>query len=60
MTQQGAATEEVTRNVSGVHQSSSESGKAASEVLGAAGELAQQSAFLSTQVDEFLVEVRAM
>ena len=60
VTEQGAATEEVTRNVSGVHQSSSESGKAASEVLGAAGELAQQSEFLRGQVDEFLVEVRAM
>ncbi|MDP6951934.1 MAG: methyl-accepting chemotaxis protein [Alphaproteobacteria bacterium] len=60
VTEQGAATEEVTRNVSGVHQSSSESGKAASEVLGGAGELAQQSEFLRGQVDEFLVEVRAM
>lgn len=58
--EQGAATQEVTSNIGGVSQASSETGQAASETLSAAGELSRQAEQLSASVDEFLVEVRRL
>lgn len=58
--EQGAATQEVTSNISGVSQASSETGQAATETLSAAGELSRQAESLAAAVDGFLVEVREM
>ncbi|MBI1775595.1 MAG: methyl-accepting chemotaxis protein [Proteobacteria bacterium] len=57
--QASVGTNEVSANISGVTQSVGETGKAAGEVLGAAGELTRQSQALRTQVDRFLSEIRA-
>ena len=71
--EQGAATQEIVRNVSqaatgtgevtgniaGVARASEETGAAASQVLAAASALSRQSAHLSAEVDRFLVTVRA-
>ncbi|MCF4124424.1 methyl-accepting chemotaxis protein [Methylobacterium sp. SyP6R] len=71
--QQGAATQEIVRNVSqaatgtgevtsniaGVAQASEETGAAASQVLAAASELSRQSEHLSAEVMRFLDTVRA-
>ncbi len=58
--EQGAATQEVTSNIAGVSQASGETGHAASETLSAAGELSKQAETLSSQVDHFLEDIRAM
>ncbi|MBI1245626.1 MAG: HAMP domain-containing protein [Alphaproteobacteria bacterium] len=57
--QASAGTQEVTNNITGVTKASSETGEAASHVLGAADELARQSDALSTQVDAFTAKIRA-
>ncbi|QRE77513.1 methyl-accepting chemotaxis protein [Methylobacterium aquaticum] len=71
--QQGAATQEIVRNVSqaatgagevtstiaGVAQASEETGAAASQVLAAASELSRQSEYLAGEVGRFLDTVRA-
>ena len=71
--QQGAATQEIVRNVSeaaagtgavtsniaGVAEAAGETGAAASQVLGAASELSRQSEHLRTEVGRFLTTVRA-
>ncbi len=71
--EQGAATQEIARNVeqaangtsevntniSGVTAAVSETGHAAGQILSASGELSQQSEVLKTEVDQFLVQVRA-
>ncbi|HEX2115367.1 MAG TPA: HAMP domain-containing methyl-accepting chemotaxis protein [Alphaproteobacteria bacterium] len=71
--EQGAATQEIARNVqqaakgtsevsgniTGVTQAAGETGAAATQVLGASSELAQQSEVLRSQVDRFLATVRA-
>jgi methyl-accepting chemotaxis protein len=71
--QQGAATKEIARNVQqaaqgtnevsanigGVSQAASETGSAATQLLGASGELSQQSGALRSQVESFLATVRA-
>ncbi|KMO42514.1 chemotaxis protein [Methylobacterium tarhaniae] len=71
--EQGAATQEIVRNVSqaatgtaevtgtiaGVAQASEETGAAASQVLAAASELSRQSEHLSAEVGRFLGSVRA-
>ncbi|MGF1625806.1 MAG: methyl-accepting chemotaxis protein [Alphaproteobacteria bacterium] len=71
--EQGAATEEIARNVqqasqgtqevssniSGVTDAAGATGAAASQVLGAAGDLAKQGESLRTEVDRFLEAVRA-
>jgi len=71
--QQGAATREIARNVqhaaqgtsevssniSGVTRAATETGTAATQVLSAATELSRQSEQLRTEVDKFLVTVRA-
>jgi len=71
--EQGAATSEIARNVQqtalgtqdvsnniiGVTRAASETGAAASQTLGVAGELSKQSDALLTEIDSFLAEVRA-
>jgi methyl-accepting chemotaxis protein len=71
--QQGSATKEIARNVqeaahgtqqvnaniSGVQQAANETGAAATQVLGAAEQLSQQSKDLASQVNRFLADVRA-
>jgi len=57
--QAAAGTEAVSRNIGGVNQSATEAGKAAAEVLKAAGALRHQSVVLSQQVDDFVEQVRA-
>jgi methyl-accepting chemotaxis protein len=71
--EQGAATAEISRNVQEaavgtqmvtsniveVSQSAMQTGSAASQVLGASGELAQQSEMLKERVEHFLAGIRA-
>ncbi|HEY4164419.1 MAG TPA: methyl-accepting chemotaxis protein [Dongiaceae bacterium] len=71
--EQGAATQEISRNVqqaaqgttevssniTGVTRAAQDTGAAASQVLGAATELGKNGALLKTQVDQFLRTVRA-
>jgi methyl-accepting chemotaxis protein len=71
--EQGAATQEIARNVqeaatgtaevssniSGVTEAATTTSAAAEQVLGAAGELSRQSELLRTKVETFLAEVRA-
>ncbi len=57
--QASAGTNEVTGNITGVAQAAEETGAAASQVLGAAGELSRQSEHLSAEVQRFLGTVRA-
>jgi methyl-accepting chemotaxis protein len=71
--EQGAATQEIARNVHeaasgtqqvsanivGVSQGAAETGTAASQVLGAAGELSRQAERLSGDVRQFISEVKA-
>ncbi len=71
--EQGAATQEISRNVqeaasgtqevnsniAGVTQAATQTGTSANEVLQAAGELSQQSEVLRTEVDSFIQKVRA-
>ncbi|CAO3419944.1 putative methyl-accepting chemotaxis protein [Azospirillum doebereinerae] len=71
--QQGAATQEISRNVqqaaigtqevsshiAGVREAANETGAAATQVLGAARELSQQAEILTSEVKGFLNSVRA-
>ena len=57
--QAAQGTSEVSSNIVGVNQAAQETGAAASQVLSSAGELGRGSALLKSQVDEFLLEVRA-
>ena len=57
--QASAGTREVSTNIAGVTQAASETGSAASQVQAAAGELSQQSESLRSQVDRFLATIRA-
>ena len=71
--EQGAATREIARNIQhaaggtsevssnivGVSEASSEAGAAASQVLGAAGELRREADTLRAEIDAFLVSIRA-
>lgn len=52
-------TEEVSANIAHVKQASTETGEAASRLLGAAGQLLRNSADLRTEVEEFLADVKA-
>ena len=52
-------TQEVTANIEGVKRASADTGAAATQVLGAAGGLSQQSEALSAEVKEFLAGVKA-
>jgi methyl-accepting chemotaxis protein len=57
--QAAAGTGEVSTNIAGVTTAAGETGAAASQVLGSAKDLAQQSDNLRNQVDNFLTKVRA-
>ncbi|MGU3362462.1 methyl-accepting chemotaxis protein [Methylobacterium sp. M6A4_1b] len=57
--QASAGTQAVTGNIAGVAQAAEETGAAATEVLGAAGELSRQSEHLNAEVQRFLGSVRA-
>jgi methyl-accepting chemotaxis protein len=57
--QAAAGTSEVTHNIAGVAGAAEETGAAASQVLGSASELSRQSEHLSSEVARFLHTVRA-
>ena len=57
--QAAAGTNEVSANISGVTEAAASTGAAASQVLGAAGELSQQSEGLRAKVETFLAAVKA-
>jgi len=57
--QASAGTNEVSSNISGVTRAATDTGAAASQVLGASGELSKQSETLRSQVDGFLAKIRA-
>jgi methyl-accepting chemotaxis protein len=57
--QASSGTSQVTSNIASVAQASEETGAAASQVLGAASELSRQSEQLGTEVARFLATVRA-
>jgi methyl-accepting chemotaxis protein len=52
-------TQEVTANISGVSQAAGETGSAATQLLAASGDLAQQSSVLKGSVTSFLTRVKA-
>ena len=52
-------TQEVASNISGVQQAATDAGAAATQVLGAAEQVSQQSKDLASQVNRFLSDVRA-
>jgi methyl-accepting chemotaxis protein len=57
--QASIGTSQVTQNISGVSQASSETGHAATQVLGAAGDLSKQSTMLRSKVEAFLGAIKA-
>lgn len=57
--QAAAGTNEIARNVEGVSRAASETGAAASQLLGSAGELSKQAETLRHDVDGFLISVRS-
>jgi methyl-accepting chemotaxis protein len=57
--QTATTTHDVTVNITGVSRAVSSTGAAASQVLGAAGDLSRQAEDLSMQVDRFVTLVRA-
>jgi methyl-accepting chemotaxis protein len=57
--QAAMGTSEVTSNIAGVAGAAEETGAAASQVLASASELSRQSESLGTEVDSFLATVRA-
>ena len=57
--QASAGTAEVSSNIGGVTKAATDTGAAASQVLGASGELSKQSETLRNQVDGFLAKIRA-
>ena len=59
MQQTAAATQEVTSNIANVSRAANETGAAAGQVLGAAGELSDHARHLSGEVDSFVTGVRA-
>ncbi|GGF45447.1 chemotaxis sensory transducer [Aliidongia dinghuensis] len=52
-------TEDVARNIAGVHQASATTGAAASQILGASGDLSKQAETLSGEVGGFIAGVKA-
>ncbi len=54
-----SGTTEVSSNISGVNEGAEETGKAASELLAAAGELSEQAEVLNQSVDTFLDGIRS-
>ncbi|HEX4194315.1 MAG TPA: methyl-accepting chemotaxis protein [Stellaceae bacterium] len=57
--QASAGTAEVSSNIVGVTKAANDTGAASTQVLGAAGELSKQSESLRGQVDTFLSKIRA-
>jgi methyl-accepting chemotaxis protein len=57
--QAAAGTNEVSANIVGVTQAASQTGAASAQVLATAGQLAKQSEVLRAEVDEFLSNIRA-
>jgi methyl-accepting chemotaxis protein len=57
--QAAQGTNDIATNIEGVSRAASETGAAATQVLGAAGELSKQSEMLRHDVDQFLATVRA-
>jgi methyl-accepting chemotaxis protein len=57
--QTAANTQEVTANIAGVSRAANDTGIAADQVLGAAGELARKAQELSHEVNGFISDVRA-
>jgi len=58
--QQAASTREVSQNISGVNRAAAEAGRSSASVLGESEKLSRQAGELETQVDQFLMNVRAM
>ncbi len=58
--EQSAATREVSENISGVTQAAGDTGRNSTTVLNEAQSLSKQAASLGEQVDQFLLNVRAM
>lgn len=56
--QTAASTRTVTRNIAGVSQAANDTGAAAMQVLGAAGDLSRQAETLSQEVETFISKVR--
>ena len=54
-----ASTQEVTSNITGVSQAANDTGVAASQVLGAAGDLSRQAEQLSQTFEGFITDIRA-
>ncbi len=54
-----SGTQEVNNNISGVTKAAGETGSASSEMLSSANDLSKQAETLRSEVDNFLVEVRA-
>ncbi|MGC1407378.1 MAG: methyl-accepting chemotaxis protein [Acetobacteraceae bacterium] len=57
--QAAQGTSDIATNIEGVSRAASDTGAAATQVLGAAGELSKQAETLRRDVDEFLATVRA-
>ncbi len=57
--QASAGTAEVSSNIVGVTKAANETGAASTQVLGSAGELSRQSETLRSEVDGFIVRIRA-
>ncbi len=57
--QAAQGTQEVSRNIAGVSEAAQQTGSAATQVLGSAGELSQNGETPKAQVTSFLFEVRA-
>ncbi len=57
--QAAQGTSDIATNIEGVSRAASETGAAATQVLGAAGELSKQSEMLRHDVEDFLATVRA-
>jgi methyl-accepting chemotaxis protein len=57
--QAAQGTSDIATNIEGVSRAATDTGSAATQVLGAAGELSKQAETLRRDVDEFLATVRA-
>jgi methyl-accepting chemotaxis protein len=57
--QAASGTNEVAGNINGLSQAAGDTGAAATQVLGAAGQLSRQTEQLRAEVDQFLADVRA-
>jgi methyl-accepting chemotaxis protein len=57
--QQATAAQDMSNNISGVTMAADDTGAAATQVLGAAGDLSKQAEELTERVHSFLADVRA-